>query len=171
MKHISKFLMLSTGTLLVIVLNVSSALAFQNEPNGFRGIKWGSNISEHSSEMTLIEGSKFYMRKNDKMSIGAAKLSAIIYMYYKERFQMVIIQSNGLGNKSNLLKTFRSQFGLPSKPNQFIEEYYWRGATTFISLKYNQFSKKCTATLASVALLREEQQAKAKAASEAGSDF
>jgi hypothetical protein len=35
-------------------------LGFDNEPDGFRGIKWGTDISANASDMTLFEKGKMY---------------------------------------------------------------------------------------------------------------
>ena len=76
--------------------------AFQNEPDGFRGIKWGTNISE-LSEMGLIEDdgeSKFYVRKNDKMQIGDADLERIAYVFYKDRLYGIMVRYSSSLNLS-----------------------------------------------------------------------
>jgi len=71
--------------LLIISVWVSlPAFAFQNEPDGFRGIKWGTNISE-LPDMSLSEdygNSKFYLRKGEKLKIGDADIDRIGYGFY-----------------------------------------------------------------------------------------
>jgi len=70
------------------------SFAFQNEPDGFRGIKWGTNIDK-LSRIELInigdygDGRKVYKRRNDKMAIGEVKLNGIFYCFWKNQFSSV----------------------------------------------------------------------------------
>ena len=76
-----------------VLLIPSMVFAFQNEPDNFRGIKWGTNINElldmKSTEtigdLTMCE------KKDDKMKIGDADLDIIRYLFYKDRFYAVLI--------------------------------------------------------------------------------
>ena len=44
------------------------AFAFQNEPDGFRGINWGTNLTEFSDTLLVESGkdSQYYMKKMTK---------------------------------------------------------------------------------------------------------
>lgn len=47
---------------------ISNAFAFKNEPDNFRGIKWGTSIKDVANEMQVFEedgngNQKFYYRK------------------------------------------------------------------------------------------------------------
>lgn len=164
-----------TGCLVGATMLFSSvAGAFDNEPDGFRGIKWGAPFSAHAKELTLVEKGKdenYYLRKGDKMSIGGAELKQLAYGYWKDQFVSVFIETSGAGNKSALLEAFRSQFGSGYKPNQFMDEFLWRGATTTMSVKCSPIGEKCKAFLFSTELTAKQSEEKKKAAAGAAKDF
>jgi hypothetical protein len=65
-----------------------------SEPNGFRDIKWGAEIST-LKDMTLVmsidNDAKSYQRKNDVLKIDGAKLDYIHYEFWKGIFYLVDI--------------------------------------------------------------------------------
>ena len=155
-------------------LVISPVIAFQNEPDGFRGIKWGSDFSAHEKEMSLAEKGKsenYYLRKNDKMAIGGAELKYLVYGYWKGKFTSVFMLTTGASNKSALIRAFQTQFGSGVKPNQFLDEYVWRGAATSISLKCDAIGEKCQVFLFSTELLAKQNEENKKAAEKASGDF
>jgi len=131
--------------LLIISVWVSlPAFAFQNEPDGFRGIKWGTNISE-LPDMSLFEdygNSKSYLRKGDKLKIGDADIGRIGYGFYKGRFNKLFIIYKGSLNFTKLKDIFFGQYGQGSKPNRFMEQYYWVGETVSISFEHSEITKE-----------------------------
>lgn len=72
------------------------AFAFHNEPEGFRGLKWGDPPGQ---DMVYYGKSKdnenvlWYKRKNDKLQIGRARIKCIHYLFYKEQFMEVLIKT------------------------------------------------------------------------------
>jgi hypothetical protein len=121
---------MKSQALLVCALAVLSGhvVAFQNEPTEFRGIKWGEDFSVHATEMTLLQqskgGTKWYRRKNEKMSFGDAKLSQLMYGYHNGKFFVVFMETSGARNRRTITKEFISRFG---KPDQSLREgdYVW----------------------------------------------
>jgi hypothetical protein len=130
--------------LLVISICVSiPAFAFQNEPDGFRGIKWGTNISE-LPDMSLSEeygNSKFYLRKGEKLKIGDADIDRIGYGFYKGLFYSVGIMYNGSLNFKKLKAIFVEQYGQAQQQKQFGEHYSWLGETVKIAVRYNEIAR------------------------------
>ncbi len=134
-------------TILSTVIFSINSFAYQNEPDGFRGIKWGTKI-ETLKDMTkqLQQGDEIrYTRISDKLQIGKAEVDDIVYVFWKDKFISLIITTKGFSNWSALKKEAFKQFGKGSQDNKNIEAYTWgsvlRGKT-FISLKYNQISKQ-----------------------------
>ena len=139
-KHARMMLFLLAASLILSL----PVFAFQNEPDGFRGIKWGTNISE-LSEMGLIEDdgeSKFYVRKNDKMQIGDADLELIAYVFYKDRLYGVMVKYSSSLNFSKLKETLFQVYGSGRRPNPFMEEYHWYGSSVLIGLDFNEIWEK-----------------------------
>lgn len=67
------------GFLVVVMILALSlgAFAFQNEPDGFRGLKWGDPPGKHMRPFTTYAhfGVRIYERSFDKMKIGGAFLN------------------------------------------------------------------------------------------------
>lgn len=67
-------------------------VAFQNEPEGFRGLKWGDPPGEDMvNEWSINPDFVWYRRAGDKMKIGRANLLSIHYAFYKGQFFFVEI--------------------------------------------------------------------------------
>jgi hypothetical protein len=135
-------------TFISILLSIfcchGSAIAFKNEPEDFRGIKWQTNIDELAN-LTMIaeDGSlKFFEKKNDKLKIGNASLDNIIYGFYKKKFYNVIIYYSLLNNFSMIKDVFVQTYGDPLQPNRYVEKYLWFGNQVDILLTYDDVLKK-----------------------------
>ena len=120
------------------------AFAFQNEPDGFRGIKWGTNITEFSDTLLVESGkdSQYYMKKNDEMKIGDAHIDQMSYGFYKNQFYVVLVEYNGYLNFTKLKAILFDQYGKPEQPNQLMDRYFWTGGTVDIYFDYNEILKK-----------------------------
>jgi len=147
---------------------------FKNEPTGFRHIAWETPFSKVQSQMVLAEKGKtsnYYTRKNDKMTIGGASLTAIYYRFYNKKFSAVMIVTKGIGNKKALIEAFEAQFGQPEKPNQFIDNYFWRGTTARVGIVCNSVSNDCHSTMESMNMISVEKADEQKTAEKAKGDF
>ena len=125
-----------------VLLIPSIALTFQNEPDNFRGIKWGTNINElsdmqHIGEMDEI--GVFYTRKRDKMKIGDADLDYVHYAFYEDRFHTVFIKISSKSDFDKIKATLNSLYGKAKQANPFIEKYLWEGNEVRIILKSGIF--------------------------------
>jgi len=121
------------------------SFGFQNEPDSFRGIRWGTNINMIFDTEYIDredEPLSIYINKNDKMKIRDAEIKEITYHFYKGRFFGVGISFMGFTNFDHLKSTFFDLYGKALKTNQFIEEYCWFGTKVAIMFKYNDTNKK-----------------------------
>jgi hypothetical protein len=131
------------GTLFVVLLQVSPAFAFQNEPTGFRGIAWGSPLSAHQNEMIFVKqeddgDTRYYRRKRAKMSIGEATLKNLDYVYYKNQLQGVDIASddkNAKALKAAVIKHFGPS--TKSEDSALSKDLTWSGSVARVSLTYS----------------------------------
>jgi len=115
-----------------------------SEPDGFRGIKWGTHISTVNDMVQVWENGdrKFYARKGEELEIGGAKLHQIIYVFWQERLMevRVSILKNYDGSRDelvnfNIVKNICfEQFGERKTPMLAREEYTWRGEKTWVHL-------------------------------------
>jgi hypothetical protein len=141
---------------------------FRSEPDGFRGIRWGTEIST-LKDMEKVEQNKssnsdlvWYTRKGDTLAIGKAKLENIFYSFWMGNFESVWIDFKGDENFETLKKELFERFGkvleseeLMKKTHQeagrepstikHAEEFYaWWGKNTEMSLLYSKDRHKGT---------------------------
>ena len=155
---------------------VTHAIAFQNEPTGFRGIAWDTEFSAVESQMTLVEegrmNTKYYRRNEDNMSIGGAELSKIVYEFFDGRFSSVIVETKkGTTNRQAIQGAFFAQFGSGSQPNRYMEQWFWHGSTSTVFLRCNRVRDECDAMMRSEAVHRRSKEADQKRAKDAKKDF
>ena len=104
-----------------------SSFAFQNEPDGFRGIKWGTNIKTLNG-MTEIEkqskgGLILYVKDNDKLQIGGAELMMVCYSFWQDKFYSVFIQTKKHSNWSALKEVVFAKFGEGERYNKYRDVF------------------------------------------------
>lgn len=125
----------------------SSFRSYRNEPNGFRGIEWDTNLSRLKSMQYHASGPSyseitFYKRKNDSLQMGSARFQSIVYVFWRERLEGVLLTVKGSDNWDTLRQACFERFGKGKKPNRYIEEYIWDGDTSKISLRYSHILGK-----------------------------
>jgi hypothetical protein len=142
-----------------------------SEPDGFMGIKWGSEIStlkgmervkqDKSSDSDLV----WYTREGDRLAIGKAKLEDIFYSFWRGAFESVWIDFEGWENfkvlKEELFERFGRAFesggGMKKGSKRARRErsptegagafYTWAGKNTEIWLSYSKDRHKGTLTM------------------------
>ena len=92
------------------------------DPEGFRDIKWGTEIST-LKDMEEVEQDKssgrdlvWYRRKGDTLAIGEAKLENIFYSFWMGDFESVWIDFEGEENFEALKKELFERFGKAREP-------------------------------------------------------
>jgi len=120
---------------LVVVVLLGRGLAFQNEPKGFRDLKWGDPPLEAMKYVTQIDGDNGYVLPDDKMQIGNCQLSRIIYIYWKNRLYMVGCGFQGQENFDVMKMICLQRFG--KVPEELFDIYNWEGQVTSMTLQYD----------------------------------
>jgi hypothetical protein len=112
--------------------------SYPNEPDGFRGIKWGTSLDSLAGMryFTDIGGQKCYTRKGDILKLGQAELRNISYCFWQGKFCSVIVSCDGVVNYSALKEAVFKQFGVGSQPIK-VEVFVWDGLITGMVLKYD----------------------------------
>jgi len=147
-----------TGIVVLLVLALSvGAFAFQNEPDGFRGLKWGDPPSEDMEYLGDVFG-KGYTLPNDKMFIGSAKLYMIVYLFYESRFFAVGLYYSGEENYDLLETICKERYGEEELEEGFYE-FNWRGQKSFITLHYDIAEEEGFLSLASTVISLEKTKA------------
>jgi hypothetical protein len=141
------------------------------DPNGFRDIKWGTEISK-LKDMEKIEQGKssgkdlvWYRRNGDNLTIGGAKLENIFYSFWMGEFESVWIDFEGKENFKALKKELFERFGKAHEPGGVMEKkgksprgeqspperagtfYTWWGEKTEILLSYSKERNRGTLTM------------------------
>jgi len=133
-----------------------------SEPDGFRSIKWGTEITtlkdmekaeqDKSSKSDLV----WCTRKGDTLAIGKAKLENISYSFWMGNFESVWIDFEGDENFETLKKELFERFGnvleseellkkmdkrVGEEPSTIghVEQFYaWWGKKTEMTLSYSK---------------------------------
>lgn len=137
-----RLLKIVTFSFIFLFLSLNPMLAFENEPHGFRGIIWGTDIKD-IKDMEFIKtdsktGLKLYKRKNDNMTIGRANLDVILYGFYNDKFYAVIAQTLFFSDFEELKRACFENFGKGLQPRFYYDEYFWDGDKVKISLIYDR---------------------------------
>ena len=122
----------------------SGGFKLGSEPDGFRGIKWGSEISalkDMVCVMAMDNDVRRYARKRDVLKIGEAKLDYIEYEFWKGKFYLVDMGFQGTENWNNVRKEVFAIFGkaqrMPEKGENLPETYRWEGEKTTMIMIYD----------------------------------
>ena len=140
----------------------------RSDPDGFRDIKWGTEIST-LKDMEKVEQDKssnsdlvWYTRKEDPLAIGKARLENIFYSFWMGNFESVWIGFSGDENFETLKKELFERFGKvlesvelmkkmdreagrePATIRHAEEFYAWWGKNTEMTLSYSRDRHKGT---------------------------
>ncbi|MBI5195109.1 MAG: restriction endonuclease [Nitrospirae bacterium] len=126
---------------------ISTISNIQNEPTGFNGIDWGTNI-QNLSDMIPYEQTDWYGqyksfdRKTDVLIIGDAKVESMLYSFFKDELYSVQVISRGWENGQALFNYLRSLHGDDFKLNEddVWRRYKWLGGKVEINFNYGKTS-------------------------------
>jgi hypothetical protein len=129
-----------------------------SEPDGFAGIKWGTEFTLVKSDMveSRSEGDPtepdvkikiYYTRKGDNLRTGEAQLDKIEYGFRRGKFAEVQIAAIGSENYDHLKKVLFEKYGSVDKPFQGV--CAWNGSVTQMFLRYDEATKTSSLTIAS----------------------
>ena len=115
-----------------------------SEPDGFRGLRWGTPISLLDQMVQVWEEGdlKYYEREGDVLEIGGAKLHKIIYVFWNDRFleaRALILKNydpslDELCNFNMIKEICFNKFGEKKKPMFGREQYSWLGDRAWVWL-------------------------------------
>lgn len=158
---------ISLWFLAVIILMFSLAditFAFQNEPDGFRGLKWGDPPTEDMVYIAMMEGGlKFYKLPNEKLHIGDAWFYKISYSFFgpPEKFMRVDLYFYGERNYKLLESICQGKFG--EETTKGFHEHVWISPETTVVLVYDVADDKGSLSLGDWTIFSEYTDAKKRA--------
>ena len=85
--------------------------AFKNEPNGFRGIKWGESLKYKSGFYQI--NTNCYKRYGEKLMIGECPIESILYFSHSNQFYYVEITVKGWTDFMKLKRIYTESYGRP----------------------------------------------------------
>jgi hypothetical protein len=109
--------------------NVPGHTEFLDYKNGFRGITFGTPVSQFKNlELVRDRGAvKGYRKTDEDLNIGAVTATNIVYIFVHDKFYAVSIHADGGFNGTNLLKIFQAAFGPGAHPEGAANKYFWAG--------------------------------------------
>ena len=147
MRSFKIVIVLSAILLVCVPFSFAGDFKPDSEPDGLRGIKWGTNILNLSgmqySHTAKYGGVKYYLREGDELVIGRANLNKIEYRFWKGKLYSVEILTKGFANFEGLKEAVFENFGASFKVTlNTTEGYTWGGEQTDMVLDYDSSSEK-----------------------------
>jgi hypothetical protein len=110
-------------------------------PDGFRDLVWGSKLSDITGMLktetdTGLAGVVEFVRPNDVLKIGEAKLARIIYSFWHDQLYTVTIWTQNESNYKALRRAVFKRFGEGSRQKASIERYIWSDRLTDRMLEF-----------------------------------
>ncbi len=150
-----KFLLLVAflvGFAFVALLHFPPAYAYDDfkagsEPDGFRGIKWGTElpqtVKENGSSQKPVHGYMVYRKPHDDTKIGTVTPDKVSLVFKNDRFIAVSILSHGRDNWFEVRKVLKNDYGegVPNKDTD-TEDYYWFGKKTFVGAEFHKSTEE-----------------------------
>ena len=119
------------------------------EPDGFRGIQWGTDVSDLSgihhcrtdsdSEYSNIE---IYEKQNDEMRIGGAVLERIEYCFWQGKFYSIQVYAQGKQDIEYLKEAVFEKFGDGGHEDKYFKFgaiLRWSGTITEMYLQGHRY--------------------------------
>lgn len=138
------------------------------EPDGFRGLKWGTDIATldplHTMEVVAIVGPfVFYKKDKEDLRLVNVELNNIIYEFWNGKFSGVIIKVRGERQFQVLKNYCFARFGTGQRSKILeqmdAQDFYYNGVRTRMYLKYSDLEHEGDLSLYSIALLNQQQKA------------
>jgi len=137
-----KDLMVATTGIMVMLLS-GSGYTFQNEPRGFRDLRWGQRRTPDMVFFGEDYNAKHYKRPDDELTLGKAKLTGITYNFldqgYRQSFMAVFIEFDNEESYNILVNICKEKFGKPTK--ELMNELLWVGANASVRIDYGVLRK------------------------------
>jgi hypothetical protein len=137
----------------------------KTEPDGFRGIKWQTDIASldpfNTMEVVGIQGgSAYYQKKQDNLRLGVAPVQSIVYEFWGGKFASVFITIRGEENYLLAREYLFDMYGRPPQPPAYarmdVQDFQWIGYRTRMFLRYSDYDRTGRLSMYSVGMLNRQ---------------
>lgn len=109
--------------------------------NVFRDLNWGDRLCdipgmEDLETQSGLDGVKEYVRPTDVLKLGQARLSSIVYAFWRDRLYTVSIWTQGLPNYMALRRELFQRYGQKDSGGLSPQAWYWSTGPTDMLLEY-----------------------------------
>jgi len=138
-----------------------------SEPDGFRGVKWQTDIARLDPWKTLevVEvygNSVFYRKKQEDLRLGQAPVQDIIYEFWNGKFASVLVITRHDPNYGKLRDYVFARYGEGYRPEAFrqvdVQDFVWNGYFTKMYLNYSDIDRTGKLALYSIAMMNRKAQ-------------
>ncbi len=138
-----------------------------SEPDGFRGIKWQTDIAKLDpwKTMDLVEvygNSVFYRKKQEDLRLGQAPVQDIIYEFWNGKFASVLVVTRHDPNYGKLRDYVFAKYGEGYRPEAYkmadVQDFVWNGYITKMYLNYSDMDRTGKLALYSIAIMNRKGQ-------------
>jgi len=125
----------------LLILSCSENNSNKDYPTNFKGIDWGTQITE-LQDMVFVESKgqlKSYVRKKDDLRIGSTDIKTAFYLFSQDSFCGVLLEYKGLDNHKMIKNIYIEKYGKPELANEqeMKLEWVWP-AEVGVVVKYNK---------------------------------
>jgi hypothetical protein len=126
-----------------VFLLAQPARAFQNEPDDWRGIEWGTDYDELKgfTKVTTQSRLDYYSKEDEEMTIGDASLERVVYVFYHKKFCGAVLNFKSSPN-FQIVKTTLSDWYGEGAQSEIEGQYRWSGTDVTVTLEYDDDTEK-----------------------------
>ncbi|MBM4275049.1 MAG: hypothetical protein FJ134_11400 [Deltaproteobacteria bacterium] len=137
----------------------------ESEPDGFRGIKWQTDIAtlDPWKTMDVVEvygNSIYYRKKREDLRMGQAPVEDIIYEFWNGKFASVLVVVQDVPNYSKLRDYCFAKYGEGYRPEAYrmvdVQDFTWNGYFTKMYLNYRDIDHTGKLALYSIAIFNKK---------------
>ena len=137
----------------------SNVHAMENDPDGFRGVKWETKISDLNNNEFKFGINKeiilFYTYVTDELKILSPELYKINYIFWHDKLWGVMITGKGQVNFEKLLRVLQEKFGKETQADLSFPKYIWLGQKTCIIFDYDSLKNEFKCSFTSIKITKE----------------
>lgn len=107
--------------------------------NGFRDARFGAELTALPDLQLLTDGgaagTQIYVRPDEALAIGDARLDGVTYGFFQERLYFVAIFTSGRRNAQAVLNSFQAAYGPGAAVAGEAVEFVWQGSRVMLHFR------------------------------------